>query len=515
MVNNIKDKQMSKLVIKNNINSELAIAHADNKPAKSIVCSDIAVAVDTINDFPLDASDGDTVIVRDLNRGGTFIYDSSKVAEHNEGTNFNGWIRQYDGTVNVKWFGTKGDGIADDTNAIQNALNSVTNVYMPKGTYIISNTISLNQNNSLVGDSSKNTVIQSNFSGNAISVFTIESILIENIYIQLEKSNSVGIYAYNPTNSIFRNIWFNSATKNSTIGFQLNKGFRCIFENFTFNTLSNGLVCTFPGNWSDNGSGWNSICTFRNWYMSNVDKGIDWGLPRSFSCLFDTIAIDAAQTAFFFHRNATDFEEQITLFNCYTELNTNKAVDLYLENNIKIDNCKFTCSSGYALSIADTINTKVSNTILSSNDTDLYIPGGQSYNTSLINVDYNTVAISDINNIVIDTNNSTNKFIVRKDFEATNVDTMPKQIEYASNGNYIAQVINNKPTITELYVTDDSDTNYLKAVVYKKASSSNCSYTNIANNNITISSTNSSGSVAFNGVSGNVYVTVIKRNVNG
>lgn len=96
----------SKITLKNNIDTEFTIEHSDGKVAKTIKGQDIAVAVDTIDDFPTTANDGDIVIVRDLNRGGTFIYDSSEVANDNRGTNFNGWIRQYSGAVNLKWFDT-------------------------------------------------------------------------------------------------------------------------------------------------------------------------------------------------------------------------------------------------------------------------------------------------------------------------------------------------------------------------------------------------------------------------
>jgi len=163
---------MSKLVMKNNINSELAIIHSDNKPAKSIVGSDITVAVDTINDFPLDASDGDTVIVRDLDRGGTFIYDSYKVAEHNDGTNFNGWIRQYSSAVNVKWFGAKGDGVTDDTEAIQNAIAVSSLVYVPTGTFIVTKSLHIG-NKSLYGDGIEKTIIMSDFKGLQYTVMSI------------------------------------------------------------------------------------------------------------------------------------------------------------------------------------------------------------------------------------------------------------------------------------------------------------------------------------------------------
>ena len=139
---------MSKLVMKNNINSELSITHADNKPAKSIIGTDIAVAVDTINDFPLDASDGDTVIVRDLDRGGTFIYDSSKVANDNQGTNFNGWIRQYSGAVSVKWFGATNNSadVYTTTKAFQNAFSLGKNIYIPSEDFYINDTLNVTSN---------------------------------------------------------------------------------------------------------------------------------------------------------------------------------------------------------------------------------------------------------------------------------------------------------------------------------------------------------------------------------
>ena len=83
----------SKLILRNNLDNEFTIEHQDGLQNKLIKSNDIAVAVDGVDDFPSVANTGDVVIVRDMNRGGTFIYDATKSAENNGGTIFDGWTR--------------------------------------------------------------------------------------------------------------------------------------------------------------------------------------------------------------------------------------------------------------------------------------------------------------------------------------------------------------------------------------------------------------------------------------
>jgi hypothetical protein len=62
-------------------------------------------------------------------------------------------------TVSVKDFGAVGDGVTDDTAAIQAALIASDTVYLPSGTYKISSTITLTQKK-LIGDMVQNTTIR-------------------------------------------------------------------------------------------------------------------------------------------------------------------------------------------------------------------------------------------------------------------------------------------------------------------------------------------------------------------
>lgn len=122
-----------------NTNSEPT--ELNNNWAKIPSLENLPLTVDTIEDFPTGATTGNTCIVKDLDRGGIFVYDSTKVSEDNQGTNFNGWIRQYSGAINVKWSGAKGDGVTDDTLALircNSILNSNTTLLFPSGIYLIS-----------------------------------------------------------------------------------------------------------------------------------------------------------------------------------------------------------------------------------------------------------------------------------------------------------------------------------------------------------------------------------------
>lgn len=113
--------------------------------------SETAYTVATVENLVSVPSDYTTAIVKDLDRGGTFIWSATGTA--NGGTVFAGasgyWNRQYSGAVNVKWFGAVGDETTDDTVAIQSAVDYAkygsgalgNTIYAPSGTYRITSSI--------------------------------------------------------------------------------------------------------------------------------------------------------------------------------------------------------------------------------------------------------------------------------------------------------------------------------------------------------------------------------------
>jgi len=100
------------------------------------------IYVETIADLAIvDTPEEITVIVREVNRGGTFNYDASQSAVNNSGTIFDGWVREYSGAINVEWFGAVGDGTTDDTVALQAAVDLGQSIFATSGTYKITSQI--------------------------------------------------------------------------------------------------------------------------------------------------------------------------------------------------------------------------------------------------------------------------------------------------------------------------------------------------------------------------------------
>ena len=97
--------------------------------------------------------------------GGIFIYDASQSGVNNGGTIFNGWVRQYSGSVSVKWFGAYGDGTTNDHDSIAMALAVVDisgeTLYVPTGKYLSDNTqnsYTWSNSMTIVGDGMKSSI---------------------------------------------------------------------------------------------------------------------------------------------------------------------------------------------------------------------------------------------------------------------------------------------------------------------------------------------------------------------
>lgn len=107
--------------------------------------------VATLADLPNIPSGVTSCVVTDPVRGGEFQFVESKKDLNDEGCVINGWVRQFSGYASVKWFGAIGNGIEDDTVALQNAINSGYPLVIPVGDYVISSTLVCKNNTEIQG----------------------------------------------------------------------------------------------------------------------------------------------------------------------------------------------------------------------------------------------------------------------------------------------------------------------------------------------------------------------------
>lgn len=146
-----------------------------------------------------------------------------------------------EGWVNVKDFGAKGDGITDDTQAIQSALDTGKTVFIPEGTYLVSE-LSLNNRANIIG-SGYDTILKNNIPGSTLLWINNDS---RWIYPIIENLSFIGIFGSNNgidfANELagrvtFRNVYFENFDKaifksKGNIG---NHFYDCLFNYSNFN----------------------------------------------------------------------------------------------------------------------------------------------------------------------------------------------------------------------------------------------------------------------------------------
>ena len=96
-------------------------------------------------------------------------------------------------TVSAKDYGAIGDGTTDDTAAIQAAIDTGNNVFIPNGTYLITSTLNIEDRITVYGESDFKTAIKYSGSGTAVQINNIDrKVQIKDLYIFNASIGSLG-----------------------------------------------------------------------------------------------------------------------------------------------------------------------------------------------------------------------------------------------------------------------------------------------------------------------------------
>lgn len=178
------------------------------------------------------------------------------------------------GIVNVKQFGAKGDGVTDDTQAIQVAIDSSNNIFIPAGVYNISKPLVIIKSYVKIRGCGELTRIKKTtkdgvaitrtFGEETVDFSTIDAIFDiipydnQNIsYVKISDMNiigaSLGIYARYVTYCVFENIRTSKVLTSILIGQWCNtiRNFR-IFDASTYSLKANHCIALLLDNISSN-----------------------------------------------------------------------------------------------------------------------------------------------------------------------------------------------------------------------------------------------------------------------
>jgi len=144
--------------------------------------------------------------------GGVFYWDSASIETDNTGTIIKAtseetgrWKRPSLGSVNVKWFGAKGDGVTDCISNIYAAISAADKIHFPEGTFLISDCIDLSNDYTIItGEGTNSKIQQATSEKNVLCINGLSGCVVRDLYLICsgdigEHNEGCGVYVNNST----------------------------------------------------------------------------------------------------------------------------------------------------------------------------------------------------------------------------------------------------------------------------------------------------------------------------
>ena len=143
--------------------------------------------------------------------GGTYIIRAKVDGDVDDGGSLhelaNGNVAELvveNGTVNVKQFGAKGDGVTDDSERIQKAANKYSLLFIPNGTFLLTNPVDINKAKSIKGNDKHESLIIGVFNFTKCYGLEITDLGFTSTNDEYNDSGIKGVFSF----CVFKNLYF-------------------------------------------------------------------------------------------------------------------------------------------------------------------------------------------------------------------------------------------------------------------------------------------------------------------